>query len=313
MKKSVLGLALAFGVSSAFAQDLTSKKGEPILPEAGDWAISTDATPFLNYAGNFFGKGGNASGSGSNAAPTFNFLGSNNVILGKYFKDEKTAYRGGLNIGYNTQSSNNLVTQDHLGAQTPGTDKPMVADNQKTSTMGIGLTAGIEKRKGKTRLQGYYGAEAFIYIGSTTTKTKYGNAFSDTTSMGANSTTSFVPAGTVGTPTSGTVTSRPTEVKNGTNFQFGVRGFIGVEYFILPKMSLGGEFGWGIGIQTWGAGQTTTETAYNNPKAANNAIEQTTYSSVSKLPAKSSTFNIGTDNKNSAFGPTGSLRLNFYF
>jgi len=35
MKKSVLGLALAFGVSSAFAQDLTSKKGEPILPEVG--------------------------------------------------------------------------------------------------------------------------------------------------------------------------------------------------------------------------------------------------------------------------------------
>ncbi len=310
MKKSVLGLALAFGVSSAFAQDLTSKKGEPILPEAGDWAISTDATPFLNYAGNFFGK------SSNNVAPTFNFLGSNNVILGKYFKDEKTAYRGGLNIGYNTQSSNNLVTQDHINAASitaSGADLPKVTDNQKISTVGIGLTAGIEKRKGKTRLQGYYGAEAFIYIGSTTTKTKYGNAFSDSTSMGANSTTSFAPAGSGSTATSNTVTSRVTEVKNGTNFQFGVRGFIGVEYFILPKMSLGGEFGWGIGIQTWGAGQTTTETAYNNTKITNVAVQQATYNSVSKLPAKSSEFTIGTDNKNSAFGPTGSLRLNFYF
>ena len=63
MKKSVLALALAFGVTTAFAQDLTSKKGEPILPEAGDWGISTDATPFLNYAGNFFGK------SAFNSAP----------------------------------------------------------------------------------------------------------------------------------------------------------------------------------------------------------------------------------------------------
>ncbi len=307
MKKTVLGLAMAFGVSSAFAQDLTSKKGEPILPEAGDWAISVDATPFLSYAKSFIGAGAGAS------APTFNFLTGNSVIVGKYFKDEKTAYRGGINIGFSTQSSSNLVTQDHLGAQNPGTDLPKVTDKQTISNHGIGLTAGMEKRKGKTRLQGYYGAEAFIYFGGTTTKNKYGNAFSDTTSMGANSTTSFAPAGSGSTPTSTVVASRVTEVKSGSNFQIGVRGFIGVEYFILPKMSLGGEFGWGIGFQGWGAGQTTTETAYNNPKATNNAIEQLTYNSVSKLPAKSSAFTVGTDNKNSAFGPTGSLRLNFYF
>ena len=66
MKKSVLALAMAFGVSSAFAQDLTSKKGEPILPEAGDWAISASANPFLNYIGML--------GSASNSAPQFNFL-----------------------------------------------------------------------------------------------------------------------------------------------------------------------------------------------------------------------------------------------
>jgi hypothetical protein len=47
MKKSVFMIALAFGVSSAFAQDLTSKKGEPILPEAEDWAISMDARSYF--------------------------------------------------------------------------------------------------------------------------------------------------------------------------------------------------------------------------------------------------------------------------
>jgi hypothetical protein len=310
MKKSVLGLALAFGVSSAFAQDLTSKKGEPILPEAGDWAISVDATPFLNYAGNFFGK------SSNNVAPTFNFLGSNSVIMGKYFKDEKTAYRGGLNIGFGTQSVSNVVNQDHSPSPAPGTDAPKVTDKQTIGNHGIGLTAGIEKRKGKTRLQGYYGAEVFLYLGGSTTKNTYGNAFSDTTSMGATSTTQFATGlqGTPGSQYAGAATSsRVTQIKNGANFQFGVRGFIGVEYFILPKMSLGGEFGWGIGIQTWGAGKTTTETAYNNTKASNAAIEQLTYSSVSNTPAKASQFTVGTDNKNSAFGPTGSLRLNFYF
>ena len=34
MKKSVLVVALAIGVTAAFAQDLTSKKGEKYLPEA---------------------------------------------------------------------------------------------------------------------------------------------------------------------------------------------------------------------------------------------------------------------------------------
>ena len=68
MKKSIALVALAFGVSSAFAQDLTSKKGEPFLPEAGDYMIGIDANPFLNYLGNFFGK------TVANTAPTFNFL-----------------------------------------------------------------------------------------------------------------------------------------------------------------------------------------------------------------------------------------------
>ena len=80
MKKSIALVAMAFGVTSAFAQDLTSKKGEPFLPEAGDYAIGIDATPFLNYAGNFFGTGA------ANVAPTFDFHNTNYVITGKKFK-----------------------------------------------------------------------------------------------------------------------------------------------------------------------------------------------------------------------------------
>ena len=38
MKKSTLLIAaMAFTASAAFAQDLTSKKGETFLPESGDW------------------------------------------------------------------------------------------------------------------------------------------------------------------------------------------------------------------------------------------------------------------------------------
>jgi hypothetical protein len=44
MKKSILAVAVLLGASATFAQDLTSKKGENYLPEAGDWAISIDGT-----------------------------------------------------------------------------------------------------------------------------------------------------------------------------------------------------------------------------------------------------------------------------
>ena len=93
-------------------------------------------------------------------------------------------------------------------------------------------------------------------------------------------------------------------MKSGATFQFGVRCFVGVEYFVLPKISLGGEFGWGIGLQTQGAAQVTTESLNTTSNGS---------TTVTNKGGKSTTFNIGTDNKNSIFGPTGSIRVNFYF
>ena len=244
MKKSVLALALAFGVTTAFAQDLTSKKGEPILPEAGDWSIGIDATPILSYAKGFIG--GNGTGATS---PSFNFLSGNNTILGKYFKDEKTAYRAGINIGFASHSATNLVNQD----QQPfvaGAAPVKVTDKTSVSTTSFGLTGGLEMRKGKTRLQGYYGGELGIWFGSTHQKNTYGNAYGTGTAAGTSTTpesTTWAPgsASAMGTSAAG---SRTTDWKSGSTFQFGVRGFIGVEYFILPKIAIGGEFGWGIGL-----------------------------------------------------------------
>lgn len=304
MKKSVIALAMAFGVSSAFAQDLTSKKGEPILPEAGDWAISADATPFFNYIGRI--------GNASNNAPTFDFLGgpSQSIIMGKYFVDEKTAFRAGLNIGFGTHSATNLVNQDQPGTIPAGNPFPQVTDKAVHSTSGVGITVGIEKRKGKTRLQGYYGAELCLYVGGSGDKYTYGNQFAGTgTAVG----TSAVPTSTTwtlsgNTPTAvtptGTVGIRPTDVKGGTNFQFGVRGFIGVEYFVLPKISLGGEFGWAIGMKTIGLSQTTNQAIYTGTSASTQVV---------KSGSKTTDFVFGSDNLNSIFGPVGSIRMNFYF
>ncbi|MEJ6680882.1 MAG: hypothetical protein QNL21_02200, partial [Flavobacteriales bacterium] len=57
-----------------------SKKGESMLPEAGDYAIGFDAAPFLNYVGNFLNSGA--------TSPTADFMtGYDAAITGKYFKD----------------------------------------------------------------------------------------------------------------------------------------------------------------------------------------------------------------------------------
>lgn len=312
MKKSIALVALAFGVTNAFAQDLTSKKGEPILPEAGDWGLSIEATPFLEYAGNFFGK------TTPNAAPKFNFFTNNQTITGKYFVDAQTAYRGSLRIGINSKTERSMVT-DRLAAQTnttvsfPTADA-MVENTWKRSNTVIGLAGGIEKRKGKTRLQGFYGGEAGLYMAMQKDKFTYGNALNTATANPVNvsnddafTSVTNVSAGNPGIQgLSGN--ARATEIKAGTVFSFGVRGFIGAEYFILPKMSIGGEFGWGLGISTQGKTTTTWEGVGASSGATSNSIGTTPIEG-----AKSGKFWLDTDNNGSIWGPSGSLRLNLHF
>ncbi len=269
MKKSLLVIALAFGVSGASAQDLTSKKGEPFLPEAGDWALSIDAAPFLNYAGGFLSSAGAS-------APTNNFLNSGSQsIIGKMFKDEKTAYRAGIRLGFGSTKTGTLVPT--VPATTPAT---FVTDEVKVSGRNIGLTAGMEWRRGKTRLQGFYGGEVGIALGGGKTTNSYGNAISATNPVG----------------------SRVTEVKSGSTFGFGLRGFIGAEYFIFPKIAIGGEFGWGLAFASTGEGETTSE-GWNGT-----AVETT-----STKTGKSSDFSFDTDNLNSVFGSLATIRLNLHF
>jgi len=222
-------------------------------------------------------------------------------------KTKKTAYRVGLNIGFGSKSTTNLVNQDNPAVVPAGTQPVQVTDKLKHGNTGIGLTAGIEKRKGKTRLQGYYGAEAGFYVSSTKDTYTYGNTF---VANGTSPGTSTSPTSTdwnnpLATGGYGTLTgARTTQTKSGSSFQLGIRGFIGAEYFVLPKMSIGGEFGWGLGLTMQGAGTTTTE----------NNFSGTAISTHTATLGKTTNLAVGTDNKNNVFGgPTGSLRLNMYF
>lgn len=307
MKKSIALVALAFGVTNAFAQDLTSKKGEPFLPEAGDYAVSIDATSFLQYAGNFFGK------STTNFAPTWNFLNGNSTITGKYFKDATTAYRVGVRLGFGSTSDKRNVTALPTTTVNPYPTANSTAENvHKQSKTNVGISVGLEKRKGKTRLQGFYGADLGIYFGSTKDKYTYGNALSvdATNPVGVTAADDFGTGNVTATILSGgqTGSARATVTKSGATVSIGARAFIGAEYFIAPKISIGGEFGWGLGFSMTGKSKSTWESV-----GVVNGASSSSIGTTDVVGGKSSSFGLDTDGKNGVFGPNASLRLNLHF
>jgi hypothetical protein len=309
MKKKILFIGAILGASFAtIAQD-----EKVYTPEAEDWALSIDATPFLNYAGNFIG------GNGFNTAPTWDFNNGNQTITGKYFASEDMAYRGSLRLGTSTWNDRAMVTdRTDTATMNSGAFPDMVGMVENTASYKssfIGLSGGIEYRKGEGRLQGYYGGELGISVSSSKAEYTYGNALE----VGAGDTTTFVGVSgaddfgmNITTDTWGN-SARILSVNNGRTFTFGLRGFIGAEYFIFPKMALGAEFGWGMGISST-SGSTATmesigmdgdETAFGTSTLVKG--EQTIEGS------KDNSFVIDTDNNNTMFGASGSLRLTLHF
>jgi hypothetical protein len=232
---TVMGFGLTLQAQDK--EDFTSKRGVYILPEAGDIGLGFNAAPVFNYMGNML------NGSVGNSLFT-NYI-SDQAIIGKYYLSDKTAIRGELRIGYNHNCNNEFIMED---ASIPDPEV-LVTDKRGINSTNIHLGAGYEMRRGNGRLQGYYGGMLTIDYARTNVNYDYGNAITSefnspyTTDFGANITGS----------------GRITEVKNLTNMGIGARGFIGVEYFFAPKISIGGEFGWGPAFNITTSGEQTAE------------------------------------------------------
>ena len=192
---------------------LQSEKGENYLPEQGDWAIGFNANSiFKNLARSFNGNEGSVTPEEINM--------KEGAFVGKLFIEDRQAYRVVLNLGFGSDAKTTPLTN---------------AEQKVTSSafeVQIGL--GKEWRRGKTRLQGFYGVDALVGFDSGL-KTK-------------NTITTI----------SGPVANSETITKTGSQINFGVNGFVGAEYFLLPKMSLGAQYNWGLGIGIIGKSETTT-------------------------------------------------------
>ncbi|MBK9419519.1 MAG: hypothetical protein IPN44_00525 [Flavobacteriales bacterium] len=268
MKKTVLFTAALFAVTAASAQtgEITSNRGENWLSQDGDWGLTFDANPLLNYAGNLFnGHQGNTIGNG------ITFLRPDFAIRGKKLIDANTAYRGALRIGFGSDKTTTKVPDQAAGAAADAT----VENVDKNNNMNINLGFGLEKRVGSTRVVGVYGAQIGLGIGSSKETFEYGNPLN-----------------------AGNPAARVTENKNGSTLSIGLSAFAGVEWFCAPKISLSGEYTWGLAMNSTGFGTSTSESFVNN------SVVSTTNEGAT---AKQNSFSIDT-------GVTGAtVGVNFYF
>lgn len=192
------------------AQDIKSKKGENYLPEAGDWAISFGTDGVFRYLGNAF------NGKLDNSAPSLSSPQTGSFV-GKKFITDKMAYRVIANVGFaqgklNGSSETNLVITD---------------SDIEVQSFNLQLGVGKEWRKGKTRLQGFYGSDIFVSLSSNSYVVNEG--------------------------------FQQSVIKQGLSYGVGINGFIGAEYFIFPKMSLGAQYSLGLGFNKIGKLQIKQE------------------------------------------------------
>ncbi len=288
------------------AQSLVSKDGEPYLPEAKDWGISIDATKLIKTA-------------------NFSFVSDLQTISGKYFLTDKSAIRAGLRLGFDNWTSTNWVPDRSKVLTTaayPST-YPLKENKWTRNFSTVGLSFGYEKRRGKTKLQGIYGAEIGFYFATLKDKFTYANKLNASSGASGGTVDSTYDAMT--SPLFGkaqninlspaiqgvTGYARMLERTSGVFFSVVTRAFIGAEYFVIPKLSIGGEFGWGPSFTLEGRSKTTYESiGISTVPGASSVptVKQTTFDGP-----QNKSFTLDNDNFNSLGGLSATLRVNLYF
>lgn len=271
MKKLSAAVIILFITMSAtsYAQQPLTKGGVPVLPAVKNWGLSIDAAPFLNYAGNIFNHS-------NNNAPTFGFTQNYPLSLtALYVKSEKVTLRTNIRVALNTTSVDTFVL---LGGSNP--NQLTTTNTTKMVQSNVTLGLGAQRHKGERRFQGIYGYEGLLKISSNKTSYLYGEALSD----------SVNPA----------YDNRVTLVKQGSVLGVGARGFLGVQYFFAPGISVSAEYGWGFLFETQGKGEMREE-RWDTDTGSGEVKKKST-----PLP-KTSTFKLDNDTG------SGSINFNFYF
>lgn len=271
----------------------SSKPVKVYTPQAGDLGLSVDIlTPVMDYVGNMFND--NTSNNFPTTFSSPDFSGNGNVaIIGKYFIYDNFAIRAGISINSNMNTSYRNVRNDAAFAANP-LSVDLLKDKCTVTNNDMFFLLGTEFRKGTNRLQGFYGAQVLCGYQDMRTEYAYGNAI---TSINNSPTQGFagVPNDNVGG------NSRLLESNTGRDkdIMLGLGLFVGVEYFILPKIAIGGEINL-TGMFTFG-GQKFEKSERLNP-SSEKLEENIRLANPSDDNFKLNTNNIG-----------NSLYVSFYF
>jgi hypothetical protein len=119
----------------------------------------------------------------------------------------------------------------------------------------------------------------------------YGNAYSDLHEVEyTNFNTTNGGLNTTYDPSAGNDNERILSQEFRGGVGFGLRAFIGVEYFFARKMSIAAEYGWGYSYSN-SSSATTNREVYHNGQTGPVILEEKTDNDIS-----SSTHNFGVDN-----------------
>jgi hypothetical protein len=209
-----------------------------------------------------------------------------------------------------------LGTQDDIDAAA----LIKVDDKMKFQKSNLLLSVGYEKRRGYRRLIGVYGAE--IGFGHTSSKQSatYGNKFSDVYQV--QYTSNFnTPSVATQNPGAAGRQIRVLDTRSRGGMRIGVRGFVGVEYFIFSRISIAAEYGFGYSFTTRRGGKTTQEVFNNGVNGPMVTIEDVDQDSSEKTRGFTVDNNNGSvfsmnntlNGNTSISGGAGAITLLFHF
>jgi len=254
MKKLISLFIFMCFIVTTYAQDdlfedtgdddlLKNKKGFVIPPEQGDIAIAVEASPFLQFIGNMF------NGDTNNNSPSANFIDNEGDIMVKYFLDDNRAIRVRFEYDYSNSLTKRYVDDDAKLYEDPLSNAQVIdSRNSLESDLAIGLE--YELRRSHGRLHGYYGAGAYVMYGNEKSSFSYGNTYSE---LFPNPTFYDFGSNDLGDG------MRILESEDGGYWGIGVKPFIGVEYFFMPKVAIGAELGWRVAFSKSGKSKRVYE------------------------------------------------------
>jgi hypothetical protein len=267
------------------------------LPKAGDWAVGIDMQPVYSLFGNI---------ANANAANGLGQFGGEDPLLGgisimgKLMLDKTTAFRVNLGVAKDLDHTYRYQLDDEpIKSQENPFSEAKVQDLNQHNRAVYSLSAGIEFRKGKERIQGYFGGDVVFGMRKDRYQFSYGNAITEVNQTPTRTNYNAVGPGALVVNNVGYWQATYATEKYQNTLIAGIAGKVGVEYFVVPKLSFGGEVSLLISEQFVRGAYTKSE-GYN---PTTGLVEEHT----ELVSPASRTFHIGTEDMG------GKLFMMFYF